>query len=457
MKKKFLLIAALFFSLTVYPQSRAIDSLRLMLHHATIDTGIIGKAYVLSMLASEYQTSNPDTAFLFGQKSYKIAMKNNDRDGIARAASVIGTVYLDEGNYSKALEYFIQKLKIDETRNDPELLTISIMLIAGVYHKQGDYNKAFKYSFQADSIIDKYKITNLKLYNLFNMGDMYEKAGKLTTALKYTQKAYELAVKEDNIMFKGAALNNLGNVYAKMGNTEQAIENYKNALPLMETVNDKGFIAECSLGLAKKYLLTGKNDSSLYYGLNSYKVSKENGLLEKELDASVFLTQYYKTKKDIKNAFTYQENILKLKDSIFSKERIAKSLFLSMEEDVRQKDLAEKKIQEEEERIVQLQYLIIGLFLPVLFFITVYLSNRKIKPKYIEFLGVVSLLFTFEFIMLLVHPVIVSFSNHMPFYELLILAFIASVLTPLHHNIENWLLQILTKKEKITLMKIRIQ
>ena len=117
-----------------------------------------------------------------------------------------------------------------------------------------------------------------------------------------------------------------------------------------------------------------------------------------------------------------------------------------MEEDLRQKELAEKKVEEEKERKSKLQLLGIGLSLPILFFITLYLYKKKIKPKYIEILGLVSLLLSFEYIMLLIHPLVVKITNHVPLYQLLIFAIIAAVISPTHHKIESWLLEKIGRK-----------
>lgn len=454
MKNKLLFIAIISMCSVVLAQNHKTDSLYNLLNQPQPDTT---KADILIELGREYQLTNSDSTFLLSYQAYRISIKNKYLSGISRSATLIGNVYLETGNYPKALEYYIEKLKIEENRKNSESMAVVNMNISNVYHKEGNYSKAFFYAFISDSIIDVNKLNYLKFNSLLNLGDLFEKSGNLTSALEFTLKTYALAVKENNINFKGAALNNLGNIYAKMNKDSLAILNYKKALPILESVGESGFMAESFIGLAKQYMFIKKFDSSLYYGLKSYEISKKNGFLSKQLDACIFLIDFYKKKLDIKNAFVYQEEGWMLKDSIYSKERIAKSQFISMEEDLRQKEIAEKKIEEAEERKIKLQFLTIGLLLPVLFFITLYLSNRKIKPKYIEFLGVVSLLLSFEFIMLLLHPLIVSITNHLPLYQLLIFAVIASILTPLHHRIENWLIKILTKKEKVSLFKIRME
>ena len=454
MKKILLFIGIIVYCFPAFSQNRTVDSLNFLLKYVRSDTD---KVKLLNNLAIEYQYSSPDSSYLYSQKAFKISTQENFLIGISRSANIIGNVYSDAGNYPKALEYYIIKLKIDEKRNNPDALAVANMTIANVHHREKKYDKALFYAFYADSIIDANNITRLKLYSLLNLGDMFEKSGKILSALDYTQKAYALSLKEKNIAFEGSALNNLGNIYSKLGKTTQAIQNYRAAIPLLEAEKDDGFLAESSLGLAKQYFQISKFDSTEYFGMRSYELSKKNGFLNKQLNASVFLTGFYKSKNDINKAFTFQEEVLSLKDTIFSNERIAKLQLLSMEEDLRQKEIAEKKLEEIQDRKIKLQYLTIGLLLPVLMFITLYLSNKRIKPKYIEFLGVVSLLLMFEFIMILLHPFIVRITNHMPLYQLMIFALIASVLTPLHHKIESWLLKMLTKKGKISLLRIRIQ
>ncbi|MFN8237958.1 MAG: tetratricopeptide repeat protein [Chitinophagales bacterium] len=454
MKKIVVYIALFLVQTIILAQNNTIDSLKKVLKTEKTDSA---RVIILCFLGQEYEQFRPDTAMLYAQQAYKISTKIKYADGIARAANGIGNVYRLIGNYPKALEYFIQKLKIEEQRNNPNKLAIVLMNIAGVYHMEQEEEKALEYQMKADSIIDAARMDDLKIYSLLNLGDMYEKSGKLQAALLSTEKAYTIALKEKDVSLTGSILNNLGNIYAKLGDTLRAVKQYQSALPYLEQTQNEDVMAETTLGLAKQYLLLSVSDSAAFYGVKSYEICKKNGFLSRQLTASIFLKDYYKDKGDVKNAFAYQEEILTLKDSIFSKERIAKAQAISLEEDLRQKEMAEKKLEEEHERKVKLQYLTIGILLPILFFLTLYLSNKKIKPKIIEFLGVVSLLLSFEYIMLLLHPVIVTVTNHEPIYQLLIFALIASVLTPAHHRIEKWLLKKLTLKEKISVINFRIQ
>lgn len=451
--KKILLIGVLITCFSdLYAQNHEIDSLYNKILYAENDTTRID---FMNKLAIAYQSTHTDSAFKLSMQAYNKSSKIDYLDGMSRAASIIGSIYLEVGNYPKALEFFLKKLKAEEKRNNAEILTVAIMQISTVYQSDGNYKKAAEYAFQADSIIDAQKLNRLKIISLINIGDLYEKEGNISLAMKYNEKAYSLAIKENNTTLLGTILNNHGNTFAKAKNVSIAIQFYSTAIPYLEANNDKPALAEANLGLANQYSNINNLDSAFFYGKASYNTSK--GLLDKQLKACIFLTNFYKNRGDIKNAFAFQEEELILKDSIYNKDRIAKAQLLTLEEELRQKEIAEKKIEEAHDRKIKLQYLTIAIILPIFFFITIYLSNRKIRPKYIEFLGIVSLLLTFEYIMIILHPLIVSITHHLPFYQLLIFAVIASILTPLHHRIENWLIKVLTKKEKVSLMNIRIQ
>jgi len=85
--------------------------------------------------------------------------------------------------------------------------------------------------------------------------------------------------------------------------------------------------------------------------------------------------------------------------------------------------------------------LLIAIFIPGFFLITLVLSRVNLHLKLIRLLGVLSLLFLFEYLTLLLHPSVARLTNHTPIYEILIFVAIASILIPLHHRLEHWLIQ----------------
>ena len=133
---------------------------------------------------------------------------------------------------------------------------------------------------------------------------------------------------------------------------------------------------------------------------------------------------------------------MQLKDSVKGQEKIKATTILSNNEKLRQAEIAEQKIRDKEERRQQLQLLMIAIFIPALFLITLLISRIKINRKLVRFMGVISLLFLFEFLTLLLHPLVANYTHHIPIFELLVFVSIAALLVPAHHRLEH----IVTKK-----------
>jgi hypothetical protein len=169
-------------------------------------------------------------------------------------------------------------------------------------------------------------------------------------------------------------------------------------------------------------------------------MATKDRLLPLELEAAEFLVEHYKTERNIDSAFAFINKVHELNDSINSNSRIRQMQIMSSNEQFRQRSLEEKRKLDLAERSQQLQMLLIGIFIPGLFLITLLLSRVKLHLQAIRLLGVLSLLFFFEYLTLLLHPTVASLTNHTPVYEIMIFVGLAAILIPAHHRLEHWLI-----------------
>ena len=88
-----------------------------------------------------------------------------------------------------------------------------------------------------------------------------------------------------------------------------------------------------------------------------------------------------------------------------------------------------------------MQLLFIGIFIPIFFAFTIILSRVNMPVRFIKGLGIVSLLFLFEYLTLLLHPYVLEMTHHTPVLEIFIFVVIAAILIPAHHRIEHWLIE----------------
>jgi amino acid transporter len=99
------------------------------------------------------------------------------------------------------------------------------------------------------------------------------------------------------------------------------------------------------------------------------------------------------------------------------------------------------------QRANNIQYALIALGI-VAFILGFLIFSRShvASAKVISFLCVVALLIVFEFLNLLLHPVIGSITHHSPVFMLAALVCIAALLIPLHHRLEKWATKLLVEK-----------
>ena len=340
MKYFFGSILLLFIFQSSFSQNIEIDSLRNALKHKQNDTERIVTMYKLSLA---FQDSKPDSALLLAEQSYFMAKKITFIKGESWSLSQMAYALNSLGNFPKALEYYLQQLRIEETRGYPDNIVRVYLNIALLYESAKDYDKAIGYAKKADAIINANEYEELSLFSLLDIGEIYEKKNILDTALDYTKRCYLKSITAGNKLIEGNALNNLGNIYLKSGNFAAAYKSYTDALPVLNATGDYTDYAECTLGLAKLYLHNGLNDSAIFYGKKSFDIASQNKFLIKALDASSFLAQLYKKNKNADSAFAYQQILMGLKDSVESSEKINQFKNIAFAEQMRVLELNEEK------------------------------------------------------------------------------------------------------------------
>ena len=430
-------------SMLAQAQSTMIDKYKDSVAIEKTDTG---KAIYLYKLSYYYQNYKPDSALLLAQASYSLSRKADFVRGKNSSLGQMATALNRMGNYAKALEIYLEQLELLEKQKDPEDIASAYISIAMVYNSQKDFQHALFYAYKADSIARANNLAYLRLYTTLDLGDIYSNSKQLDSALHYTMLCYGESVRQENDLITGTALNNLGNINLQGGNYQSALTNFRSSIPYLIDMQDKNTLAECYLGMSETFDKLNIQDSSLHYAENSFQLASENQFLKHAVRASNFLTQLYSSRKNINRAFNYQQTYLVLKDSFTNKEKIEQMQTLTITEQFRQQQIAEEQLQAKKSRRLKLELLFIGMFIPILFLASAFLSGRRVHRKVVEFAGLFSLLFLFEYITFLLHPVVVKTAGHSPIYEIIIFIAIAAIISPSHHKIEKWLIGKLTKK-----------
>lgn len=429
-------------SLSTVAQIKEADSLFRILRKERVDTV---KVDILFSISHLYQNYKPDSALLLAQEAYFLSVKHDYLKGESWSLNQMAVAFNNLGNFPKALEYYLEQLRIEEKIGKPANIAIVYMDIALLYTNIKDFHSSVWYSMKADSITRANNLDVYIPYVLLNLGDAYEKSDQLDSALYYTNLCYEMSAKQQNKLLIGTALNNLGNIYTKMGSLKEAYNNYRTGIPFLEEGNDNRSYTETLLGLARVFEKQGQTDSAVIYARKSFELAMKNQFPDKMMMASIFLKDLFKLKGRTDSAFIYQETVLMLKDSLESQKKMQEVQGMTLKEQLRQQEIARQKAQDAKDRVTQLQLLLIGIMIPAFFLLTVVLSRRKVHSRVIELSGIISVLLFFEYITLLLHPFVKEMTHHNAFYEIIIFVCIAAIITPAHHRFQQWLIARLTR------------
>jgi tetratricopeptide (TPR) repeat protein len=379
------------------------------------------------------------------EKVLQVGNKLNDAVCKVPALSCLAYDYRELGNYVKSLEYSVRSHRVAEESGDNRLISFAKGILALNYLDLGDYQKAVTYNKAAMEAAAKVETNIMTLFYILDMGTIYFAINKIDSALVYTQTAYE-------VYWLGLTYMQLGSIHSKMKNRTLAMTYWQQALTEALRVRSPKFASIIHNEIAKYYFDLKVNDSALVYAKKAISTADHTAFFPLSVAPAKLISDLY---MDVNHdsAIKYLKLYTRAKDSLFSLKAMQQAQLMAFEEDARQQDVAAVKIKEKHERYVTIQNILIAL--GIVIFITLYLllSRRIItSPRVIQGLGIITLLIVFEFMYMLLHPILERITGHSPMLMLLSMVCIAAVLVPAHHRLQRWLTaKMVDKNRKIRL------
>ena len=184
----------------------------------------LGQGYLLLLKYSE--------AIIVLEKAETIFIKYKDSIGLNNTYHTLGGVYGDKGEKEKAVYYYIQSLKIQETSNNKKDIGATQNNLGRLLYEIKNYPEAIKYfneSIANSKLINDYR--NIGITQL-NIANIYITQLDFKNGIKLLEQSLESF---DKINFKRgtqACYNNLGALNIRIGNYDTAIGYLKKAMIL---------------------------------------------------------------------------------------------------------------------------------------------------------------------------------------------------------------------------------
>ncbi len=376
----------------------------------------------------------------------RIALQQKNDSLIARSYNFAGDYYLFEiEDYNTALDYLFKAIPYAEKINYKRSLSSLYIDISVAYALLENQAEQLRFIQKAEANLpDKtnpeydYVLLQLKL----QYGFYYSLMHQPKMAITYLNAATELNLKLNYPIFDFYIKSVFANVYQQLGDNDFAAVYFKKCLAMENLIS-----FPYPKGLFKYYytnfLITTSNyteaqkqaEALLLLGQQSHDKPRQ-------FYAIKYLKTIFEKQGKIDSAYYYSKQELALRDSIFNQQTFNKAQALAFNEEVQTKQM-------EEQRKENIQYALIAV--GIIIFITLFLLLSRtviVNERLISFFAILGLLIIFEFINLLIHPWLASFTHESPVLMLLILVLIASLLIPLHHRLEHWIKEKMIEKNK---------
>lgn len=273
------------------------------------------------------------------------------KKAIANSIRNIGIVFEEQGNFPKALEYFLNSLSLNEKLGYKKGIAGNMISIGIVYKEKEDYKRAMDYYFKALKIVEEMDNKSWKGITLVNIGNVYSSQHQSEKALEYYFKALVLNESVNNRIGISTNLGNIGIIYKEEGKYEQALEYYLKALKISEENGNREEIGRHTGNIGALYILQKKYKSAEEYLNKALKISTSIGDLnvskEWYMDLSDLFGKQQLWQKSLDN---YKKYII-ARDSMYNGENNIKALRAQMNFDYEKRTTADSVKNAENQKV----------------------------------------------------------------------------------------------------------
>lgn len=248
---------------------------------------------------------------------------------------------------------------------------------------------------------------------------------------------------------------NMGEVYHYANMPDSAIYYLRLAQPGFEKDFKERDSRDLYEAIGQCYMMSQNSSAAIEFYEKAFNLNSRLNSLVNQANFAQVLSKLYSKNRDFEKAFYYSNLGNDLKDSLQS---------LSNQRDIALGEVNNEKRKHERdleiaarEKITKrnLQYTAITVVITVFFFILIIMGMLPVSRITIKLLGYFTFISLFEFIILLIEPLLHNLTHGEPLKMWIFKIFIIALLVPLQHGLEHKLVTYLEKKEKKKLFPIK--
>jgi len=362
----------------------------------------------------------------------------------------ISAYFAAKGKSNEEIEYLYKALPLAEKYNDKRRISSIYFDLYTAYFKLGRKKEAYVFAKKGgENLPDK---TSPKYYFMLvqyqqKMASYFEEKMQLDSALFYAQLSNHTAEKINTNLKKYQTLLGLVSVYQHKKEPEIAMAYFRKAQRIAQDF--KGNRNKFNFFQSYYWLLVSQDSTkhASEFAEKMWQIAQKEQNQQFILSAATAKRNLFEKLNKIDSAYFYSRLETKYIRLIYNQEKLSGIEAMGLKEKLRKMNEFEIEAEVKQQHMKNIQYIVI--FIGIITFIIIYflISNSTIfNEKWISFFGILGLLIVFEFINLITHPFLEQLTQHNPIVMLLALVTLASLLIPLHHRLEKWIKEKMTKK-----------
>jgi hypothetical protein len=318
-------------------------------------------------------------------------------------------VYTLDKQYDIATEYYEKVLSVSDSIHFDLFKINGYLSILEQYMFSGQADKALAYFKSKPDLVDFMQRANIQHYAYQTYAQVYSGIGKYDSAKYYFTLAEPLFETKANVANRYRFYTQFANLYLKMKNPAKALDYFQRARAVGETSDN----------------------------------------LEMKQDVALALDTTYQKLGDFKNAYDYNRRYHAYADSLKMLATEKDLMLLEVEDEHKRREREELKAEEATRQRHNIQYMGITAVIASVFIMLVMAGIFRVSQGTIKIIGFLAFIVLFEFIILIADNQIHHWTHGEPWKILLIKIGLISLLSPLHHFLEEKVIHYLISRRMI--------
>lgn len=268
-----------------------------------------------------FRTGETDSAVNAYRYLLEHSVSINNKDGEMMALAALGKVEKNQGNYDKALEYFISSLEIAKMEEAQNSMGHALMNMGIIYSKTKDFENGKNAFLQALKLALDYNEQDRvqDLYN--NLGVLNRLTQDFDSAIYYQKLGLNIAIESGNRNDISYSYMNMGTTRAYQKDFENAAIFYNSAFHYAKKSKNRQLKLSVLQNLSAVNKDLGNYKNALNYGFQSLEIADQMKQRYNLPDIYENISEAFKGQGKYDSAFKYYKISRLYHDSIFNEQK----------------------------------------------------------------------------------------------------------------------------------------